>query len=347
MRAFRVVAFACALTGALIAACGDDDDLPITPTPDGGLDATIADAPSDNAVVPVNDSSFYDPPPDAGSDAADAGIVIPSYVTQFCNDFLDASLSSLTTCCPTDVNSPPVQFLKAFAELGANNCELFYATRLLDERVHYLPQNAPTCINAITYQPADCPTDGGGYGNFGAPKTSPLCEQVFGGTQQEGQDCNGDQECANALPCQGTKCTRAAVEAGAPCAFTADSESDPGLFAQRARCIPGETCNGQTCVPPSKQGEDCVDDEDCAAGLYCNAPFGGTCDVRIIQDAGGPCADDNFCNQGLSCQDGGCTIRLDAGSTCTEAIINGTQCAGWCDSDAATPGTCHQFCGSF
>lgn len=347
---FRRIAGAFLVGAALVAACGDDDSSSSPPGPDGGLDsASAADAGADTGSFGP-DTSFDDPILDAGAgaDAAKSDVdATPPYVTQFCQDYLNASLSSLTTCCPNDQSAPELQFVEGFAQLTMISCTQFYTTRLANERVHYLPQNAPTCLDAVTYRAADCP-DGGGYGNYGTPKASPVCEQVFGGVQSEGQDCAGDQECANLLPCQGSTCTRAATEAGAPCQFANSRDSDPGLFAQRPRCIAGETCNGERCVPPAKVGEGCLVDDDCAKGLYCNGGFAGTCQPLVVQDAGGPCDEDKFCNSGLSCQDGGCTARLAAGASCTETIVNGTQCAGYCNGATdAGPGTCHTFCGSF
>lgn len=346
-RVFRLIALSALVAGALIVACGDDDDMTAPTSTDGGVDSSAVDSNVvDSAANP--DTGFYDPLPDAGSptdaDAPDGADATPPYVTKFCQDYLAASLTGITNCCPNDLNSTPVLFLQGFDEFALISCTQFYTLALQQERVHYLPQMATTCLQNITYKAADCPDAAPGYG---PGKTDPTCEAVFGGLMNEGDTCIGDQDCANQLPCQGDKCTAGATEAGAACAFSNSRDSDPGIFAQRKRCITGETCNGAKCVPPAKQGEDCILDEDCVPGLYCTDTFGGTCQPLVIQDAGGACDEDKFCNSGLTCQDGGCTIRLDAGSACTDHDINGTQCGGYCNiAEDASVGACKSFCGS-
>ena len=357
MKRFRLFVAASLAVGLGIAACGDDDSIIVYVEPDSGPDSSVADASHD--ATP--DAPFYANVGDADLDAGastDAGIdadfdATPPYVTLFCQDYLTAQVGAITNCCPNDPMAPIVLSMVDFQGFTLPECTQFYIGSLATERVHYLPQMAKACIDAITVTAADCADAGG----VATPKTNPVCELAFSGTQEQGEDCIGDQECSGGLPCQGSTCTAGATEAGAPCQFSNTRDGDPGLFAQRKRCIDGEICNGERCVPPGAIGTDCAFDSQCAAGLYCTDTFGGSCQPIEVADAGGTCVEDKFCNTGLSCQDGGCSPRQPAGTVCTDDPVSGTECAGYCQyADAGLnaeglpndpgPGTCHTFCGS-
>lgn len=354
----------------LVAACGndDDDDGDMPGTPDASVDASSPsrDGSATDATSPGNDATTSDASKldasiedssieDAGSDAdastvdAESDATVPPDASSFCRKFIDASYSSITTCCPDDLNSPIVLFLKEFSQFGVQPCADRITASVNHGRLSYDAAKEASCLQAVTTTSAQCPAKGPG-----APKKSADCELVYRGLVPEGGSCDSDLECADGLPCQGNTCKKATTVAGGACAYP-DGDLDPGIFDERKRCIDGEDCDGDTCVAPAQEGDDCFSDYDCATGLYCaGAIFNGTCEEIVPQDAGGPCVEDNFCKDGLTCHRaneaddlGTCVARKNAGESCTERIVNGTECAGYCDGATDdTPGTCHTFCGS-
>lgn len=353
----------------LVAACSSDDDDHVDPagTPDasavdgasspkdGSASATDANTPGRDGA-PQSDSSVSDSSvSDADGAPADAGTDAPSTpppdagAGSFCQKYLDASYSSITTCCPDDLSSPLVLFLQGFSQLGIPQCADRISASVAKGRLTYDAAKEASCLAAVTTTSGECPAKG-----LGTPKKSAECELVYRGLVAEGGACDGDLECANGLPCQGKVCKKATIASGGDCSYP-DGDADPGIFASRPRCIAGEDCIGGTCTPPAQEGDDCFFDDECANGLYCAGPgFPRTCEKIVQQDAGGSCDSDDFCKDGLTCHRvkptdalGTCVARKNAGASCTDQTVNGTECAGYCDgaTDNA-PGTCHTFCGS-
>lgn len=268
----------------------------------------------------------------------------PSDPGAFCKAFVDAYLSSVTTCCPSDLDSPPFKFLEAFQDLLLPQCTDRLTKSLADGRIAYEPEKASSCIGSMTVTKDQCPATGPG-----TAMRSPDCELAYRGLVAEGGTCDGDIECADGLACQGTICKRAATTAGAACAHP-DGDADPGIFEARKRCVDGEICFGDdVCAPRSKTGEKCFFRSDCVDGDTCVGDdlADKTCQPIVKQDVGGDCEDDESCNDGLSCQLGKCATRKNAGESCVDKTVNGTECKGYCDGATdTTPGTCHTFCGS-
>ena len=142
-----------------------------------------------------------------------------------------------------------------------------------------------------------------------------------------------------------------ATTAGASCEFPS-GDADPGLFDDRKRCIDGEDCQGGICGVYGKKDDDCFfDDSECQDGLYCAGEFPDTtCQPVVKQGAGGVCQRDINCDTGFRCSKANnddtfvsCVARKAAGEDCSETIVNGTECAGYCEQQTKK---CVSFCDS-
>ncbi len=105
-------------------------------------------------------------------------------------------------------------------------------------------------------------------------------------------------------------------------------------------CLHGLVCvdpiyreDPATCSTPGKQGDRCVENEDCAADHYCSgwAGPGRICKQKKAAEA--DCDFDKECQGGLFCDD-----CVDDYGVCTALLAEGSECA--CDKACAYPFVC-------
>ncbi len=126
--------------------------------------------------------------------------------------------------------------------------------------------------------------------------------------------------------------------------------ANPGAFPNGAACFPSQN-NGNLCFPAGTAavGEDCMNIDDCAAGLLC---FGGTCNTLCSDDAGCDTAggerciggdDDDFIDTGVGVCEVGCDSYGAAGQ-CPQGqgCLPITEDDGICDDVGA--GTAYEDC---
>ncbi len=148
--------------------------------------------------------------------------------------------------------------------------------------------------------------------------------------------CIGETEhcsqCAVGLVCANEIC-RPEWQEGEACAAAID-------------CTPNLWCNvtAGECQPIAQLGETCSDFRQdappCAAGLWCDGPTFETGTCQVTSDAGGPCQDDEDCNEPLTCLPTAEPMVL----VCGDKQPNGGQCDSFndcvsdlCDADQCVP----------
>ncbi len=152
----------------------------------------------------------------------------------------------------------------------------------------YNQDNMSACREAITG--AQCKLLATGF----VPE---ICQDVFEGNAQQGQECFTEVECQEGLICASAgRCPGLCEEPnGLP-----DDAFDCGV----AGCLDGFFCDGSVCREVLSEGEGCPNDDDaCEGDLFCGRDVD---DPRLLCRApkaqGEACFTRSGCQSGLSCQ---------------------------------------------
>lgn len=160
------------------------------------------------------------------------------------------------------------------------------------------------------------------------------CDGAVEPLVKSGGKCASDAECIDGV-CEGGSLFG---EANGTCA-PLPGEGDPCDFD----CAQGLTCqikfsggtSSSICVRPSGPNQDCSEHNLCVAGHTCQTNASESVCVALPTQ-GEDCT--LFCAEGLYCRssDTTCQPQKAAGESCTTT----TECLGYCDLQAGTPGTC-------
>lgn len=181
----------CALGSFVLFACSEDQEPPPAEVGRSGKDAGTGTSSSSGGTGTSSSSGSTQNLPPAPTDPAG-----------FCQAIMDTTITNVGTCCPNDLDAPIVQFLKGIQSLALPQCTDRLTKSLGNGRITYDPAKASSCLGAMTIAKDQCVANGVGKA------TSADCDLVYRGTVAEGGTCDGDIECADGLPCQGTVCTR-------------------------------------------------------------------------------------------------------------------------------------------
>lgn len=175
------------------------------------------------------------------------------------------------------------------------------------------------CIATTQAYSASCPMYYSGGLGWAYELSKMACARVFDGTQQPGEPCDSNFDCAQIEGSMTTcvfhdgisECVRTLYGAqGASCdPFARPIETDCNEYE-------GLDCSGGQCVALGQFGDACVYDGDCVREAYCES---ASCQPR---KALGEACDDN-CEYGLKCVNGICGGELgaacSAGSECSSS----------------------------
>jgi hypothetical protein len=174
--------------------------------------------------------------------------------------------------------------------------------------------------------------------------SSGSCAAALRGVVGAGGACVTAMECGAGAVCEFGPSTGAAVCPGTciapgtpsgPCTFTTASVKT---------CTPGSYCDGANCQPGYAEGADCSTGGDrCGLGLKCHMEAGPIWRCRVTTGVGGSCATENFCADGLYCDDRSLTCQSfpmrpePIGGNCGSTRFCGDDA--WCDT-GTVPATC-------
>lgn len=303
-------------SGALLMACGDDDDLPPDTIdaggdgsrPDGSRpDATPEDTGAPDAAPDVRDGGRTDAAVDAGYDSGihDAGTFDgggPSYATTLA----ERLCSSLAKCCYG--NALPdggavdggtfdrVDCLRVYSDLGFERSNEAY-TGVDAGSVTVDSAKAALCLAKV--DAIACSLDGNALADI--RKT---CFEALVGKLKAGDTCEASVECADGLFCNpGTAKCEALKKQGEPCAVytTAQMASDDRAAYEseiacswRAGANTGMHCASYdytnnryfaraqwTCQPNVALGSGCNDSSWCQVGGVCDPTAGFVCKTPV------------------------------------------------------------------
>lgn len=218
-------------------------------------------------------------------------------------------------------------------------CQGFMGTECRDEvessveagRSAFHADAAGRCLASLQRIISDCRIDDGDD----LDGWDAACSAILTGLGDEGDPCDGDDECRDGLECFDDSCVRmpgegAACLEGYACAEGFYCGSDDACHGERGRgeaCPDGDYscgddlyCDGRstTCQPYIASGEPCEHASyACDDDLYCS-PESGTCRPypgagQGCVDSDGSCADDLYCDAAGQCQ-----RQLGAGAACDE-----------------------------
>ncbi|WP_437284647.1 hypothetical protein [Sorangium sp. So ce406] len=197
----------------------------------------------------------------------------------------------------------------------------------------FVPEKAAACLAEVDEAPcAELQIVGvllGVNGEF-----TPSCLDVWDGSVPEGGTCGSDWDCARDrcvrttdASGQTTSACKARALAGEPCSSAFDCD-------EALRCDQPSPPDAGTCAPRLAAGESCKGTLECQAELRCGDD--GTCQAR--EQAGGPCASDQDCAAGATCDGATCAPLGAAGAPCSYD----SDCASSACVDAT--GTCADVC---
>lgn len=177
-------------------------------------------------------------------------------------------------------------------------------------------------------------------GSFANPP--PECDEVFVGTQLEGEECISETECA-----EGRTCEIATDACEGICA------NNCGDF----NCLDTEFCSATGCVEKGALAASCESFEECQRGLYCINSIcstGGTTAERGECAFNGECSGDLICISskcqpfdppaaGEACTLGEFSTYCEAGSVCTDLVLGTDELDGTCGPTKAAGEECRVF----
>ncbi|WP_438004520.1 hypothetical protein WME89_37915 [Sorangium sp. So ce321] len=165
-------------------------------------------------------------------------------------------------------------------------------------------------------------------------KFTPSCLDAWDGSAPEGGACGTDWDCAGDrcvhttdASGQRTSACKATALAGQPCSSRFDCD-------EALRCDQPSPPDAGTCAPRLAVSGSCKGSLDCQEELRCGQD--GTCQAR--EQAGGPCASDDDCAAGTTCDGATCAPLGAAGAPCS----SDSDCASSACVDAT--GTCADIC---
>jgi len=335
--------------------------------------------------LPAQDADAGSSMPDAGRDAGgavDAGVdagqdaAVPECVDDFdCpDDFVDCTDPlCLGGDCFLSENDALCAAGTCDAAFGCTGCDLYDQSGCAaDERCTLDCEGGEVCADdGPVGVGAPCvPAEGDGFGacdpEIDDCEAGSLCRlpAVAGAVARCNRVCLGDDDCGNAADDLDSICLHGVTLGGASvdlCSVRCDPMTQDCVIASDA-CYVNENGGrwGSHCSPEGadREGDPCVDNAECAAGLGCGAALGladdvcvrlcdlgevalpcpgeGTCEdvghsvVGVCRCAGGDCA------AGETCCDGTCvdTLASDAHCGACDAACGGAE------GDACVDGGC-------
>lgn len=201
-----------------------------------------------------------------------------------------------------------------------------------DEQQEVTLDEADACLDVYRQATAEAACDA-----LPHPRDLPVrCPMIFGdipvGHLKPNDACEHIYECSEP-PVGERNCFRRNFNESSHCIWVVPVESGgtcsapAGVFMvcpEGEGCLPNETNTDLVCATAAQQGELCVADNSCAAGLSCKADS-SSCERRLeIGDYCGDwldgCVPDAFCGEDMfcdklpilaACEDGGCQTQLD------------------------------------
>ncbi|MBI5535550.1 MAG: hypothetical protein HY898_22660 [Deltaproteobacteria bacterium] len=278
-------------------------------------------------------------------------------IAAFCDATLGRSPKVYQTCCTEQEKaSGTYRALEGTAAALAWECTSKLTRSAMLGRIGLQSEAASGCMQAVAeaYDGAGC-----GILVLSFDWEASACREVVQGRQELGQPCRYRYECADGLTCDGYNDGVDGTCAQPPEAFTclvleysgaADDVVD-SLFGHHPACAPGWSCAhtdqyGQ-CSKTVGEGQHCIAQSDCDAGLTCRV---GVCGTLPPGAQGAPCITAGDCVAGMFCEvaggnQGTCAPRKAAGDACSPP--GGAACRGACVSiDGGAQGVCVEFCGS-
>jgi len=362
---------------AASSACGSGDNAPT-------LEPQPSDASFDSARLydASTDAESGAPLPDGAGDrrAGDGGPM-----GSLCDSTLGAILAAFDACCTAaDMQQQEYKAIQVLNRAIISVCNDSITASLAKGRIRIDSAQASACATYFQQQLQAGSVcwphlfEGPPLASGTEPPTlfgNASCSTAVVGLQTAGAPCAQDFECADGLTCVGWTascndlsctsgldqtdgtCVTAPVAANAACGpsippndggIVVDVASDYG-FGMHTPCPAGQECAGGQCIAAYVgAGSPCYDNSDCMAGLTC---FELKCGTQTASSAGGPCVMSSDCVAGNYCNtdDGGgvCDPLQANGSSCHYALLNETDCKGYCEIPAGgTTGMCAAFCGS-
>lgn len=140
----------------------------------------------------------------------------------------------------------------------------------------------------------------------------PACAEVFGGSVQQGGQCDEDLECAAGLFCSGGPLT---------CGVCVGKFGPDGPCWSDSSCQAGLACKEDRCTRPLALGSGCAEDPTaCPSGSICFPPFVEFAVCTALANPGATCSQFSPCKAGLAC------VAQDAGSSCVGPVASGAAC---------------------
>lgn len=148
------------------------------------------------------------------------------------------------------------------------------------------------------------------------------CFLLWGGSGNEGGECNRDYDCDVA---SGLRCIKPSPGAASGLCFKPVEAKDERCIQSDAVCPEGRFCKNSDCVRNRALDAACNPDEPCEKGLLCvqeGEASGGTCKNKRAKG--------EDCESGEQCLSGFC-LRAGPKTTCAEQALMGPN-EPWCET---------------
>ena len=212
--------------------------------------------------------------------------------TEFCADWADAACSAQT--------------VSACQAADAAACQKSQTSACLDLVPEgFSDAKGGACIDAVkaAYQDGDLRGDELGV----VFKLEGPCASIIKGPGAAGDDCDSDRDC-NAP--EGLVCVRKGSTEEGTCQKPVVVAAGRDCSGAAKVCDEGFYCNGENCIESKPSGRDCLLQEECASGLFCNQE--GKCQAgRKVSES---------CESDLECQSGICLTDGDE-TVCTDRVV--------------------------